>query len=319
MTLFDNALHSIQIGVEDFQRNDDRRLLSAVRNIHAGGLLLCKEKLRRLSPDDEILLAQRYAPRPTGDGGVSIVPIGRNTVGLQDIRERLKEFGIISVDWRKFDAIGEIRNDMEHSYYAGARERARQAVADATVLIRQLLVEVLDETPLDVLGWECWAALLENEEVFNAELKACRTSLEAVNWDSAVVRRSLPELACPACKSKLVRQLDSENTERAGVAMVCSACGAEPELGAVLEVAFDEEFGAEAHYSIKDGGESPIDVCPECGKWTFVVDESQCVSCEFVLPAGAECAVCTSALSAEEFAEHGNLCSYHAASAAKDD
>lgn len=64
MTLFANAIETIQIGVEDLLRNDERRVLSAVRNVHAGVLLLCKEKLRRLSPDDEILLAQRL---PSGD------------------------------------------------------------------------------------------------------------------------------------------------------------------------------------------------------------------------------------------------------------
>jgi hypothetical protein len=51
--LLKNAIASIQLGVEDFKRNDDpRRLLSAIRNFYAGVLLLCKEVLRRLSPDD---------------------------------------------------------------------------------------------------------------------------------------------------------------------------------------------------------------------------------------------------------------------------
>ena len=72
MTLFANALESIQIGVEDLLKNDDRRVLSAVRNVHAGVLLLCKEKLRRLSPDGEILLAQRFEPQPDNNGDVSI-------------------------------------------------------------------------------------------------------------------------------------------------------------------------------------------------------------------------------------------------------
>ena len=64
MILFANAVESVQIGVEDLLKNDDRRVLSAVRNVHAGVLLLCKEKLRRLSPADELLLAQRFQPRP---------------------------------------------------------------------------------------------------------------------------------------------------------------------------------------------------------------------------------------------------------------
>lgn len=57
-TLLSNAIQSIEIGVEDFQSQDQRRLLSAVRNIQAGILLLCKEHLRKLSPptSDEVLV-----------------------------------------------------------------------------------------------------------------------------------------------------------------------------------------------------------------------------------------------------------------------
>jgi hypothetical protein len=85
MGLFENAIESVQIGVEDLLKNDDRRVLSAVRNVHAGVLLLCKEKLRRLSPNDELLLAQRFEPRPNASGQVSVVAVGRNTAGVEDI------------------------------------------------------------------------------------------------------------------------------------------------------------------------------------------------------------------------------------------
>lgn len=56
MSIIQNAIDSIQIGVEDFQSDDDRRSVSAVRNIAAGILLLYKEKLCQLSPSDNRLL-----------------------------------------------------------------------------------------------------------------------------------------------------------------------------------------------------------------------------------------------------------------------
>jgi hypothetical protein len=60
-TILENAVSSIQIGIEDYQSNDPRRVLSVVRNLSAGVLLLFKEKLRQLSPDgsDEVLIKQR--------------------------------------------------------------------------------------------------------------------------------------------------------------------------------------------------------------------------------------------------------------------
>jgi hypothetical protein len=48
--LLENAVVSIQLGLEDFSSKDERRVISAARNLYAGVLLLCKEVLRQLSP-----------------------------------------------------------------------------------------------------------------------------------------------------------------------------------------------------------------------------------------------------------------------------
>ena len=318
MGLFGSAIESIQIGIEDLLRNDDRRVLSAVRNVHAGVLLLCKEKLRRLSPNDESLLAQRFEPQPDGSGAVAIVAVGRNTVGLDDIKKRFKTFGIVC-DWKRFDAVSEIRNHMEHAFFQGTRDRARQAVADAFVVIRHLLVGVLYEDPLKTLGPECWNALLENADLFEAELQSCRKTLDAVNWDTEAAARALPDFACPSCRSSLLRQNDADNTEQSRMLLLCSACGASHEVGPVLSLAFDETFGGEAHIAVKDGGEPPISTCPECGEETYVLDESRCAACDFEVPEDATCAICGTHLTAEDHSEHPGICGYHAYVAAKDD
>src|SRR6516165_2838278 len=72
-TLFDNAVQSIPLGVEDYQANDPRRALSSVRNFYAGVLLLAKEVLVRQVPDSapEDVLAARFKPIPDGQGGCS--------------------------------------------------------------------------------------------------------------------------------------------------------------------------------------------------------------------------------------------------------
>jgi hypothetical protein len=43
--LFRNAVQSIQLGIEDYQANNSKRAVSAVRNFYAGVLLLAKEVL----------------------------------------------------------------------------------------------------------------------------------------------------------------------------------------------------------------------------------------------------------------------------------
>jgi len=71
MSLLQNAIDSIQVGVEDYRMDDDRRYLSAVRNICAGILLLYKEKLKRLSPlyDKEVLIKQSITTLRTISSG----------------------------------------------------------------------------------------------------------------------------------------------------------------------------------------------------------------------------------------------------------
>ena len=68
--LFNNAIDSIKIGVEDYYSEDSRRSISAVRNIFAGFLLLYKTKLCDLSPDDrkELLIKKNISPVITKDG-----------------------------------------------------------------------------------------------------------------------------------------------------------------------------------------------------------------------------------------------------------
>jgi hypothetical protein len=100
MDLLTNAVESIQVGVEDYQSGTRPRLLSAVRNIHAGILLLHKEALRRASPRDsgDVLMMARSRPSRDASGNVIFVGVGTKTVDTQQIRERFEDLGI-KADW----------------------------------------------------------------------------------------------------------------------------------------------------------------------------------------------------------------------------
>jgi hypothetical protein len=64
VNLLENAIHSTRLYLQDYSAESDDRLLSAVRNLHAGILLLYKEKLHSLSPagNEEALLKQKIVP-----------------------------------------------------------------------------------------------------------------------------------------------------------------------------------------------------------------------------------------------------------------
>jgi hypothetical protein len=72
--LFTNAVHSIQLGILDFQSNDPRRPLSAARNYYAGLLLLAKQCLLEAAPnaDPMEVIGARFKPVSDKTGGVAL-------------------------------------------------------------------------------------------------------------------------------------------------------------------------------------------------------------------------------------------------------
>ena len=116
MDLLTNASESIQVGVADYGLGSRPRVLSAVRNIHAGILLLYKEALRRKSPpgSNDSLIKAKIEPEPDGSGGVKFVGVGTKTVDSKQIRERFETLGI-STDWPRFRKIAGARNDIEQT------------------------------------------------------------------------------------------------------------------------------------------------------------------------------------------------------------
>jgi hypothetical protein len=204
MSLLNNAVESIQIGVEDYKSTDDRRHLSAVRNVSAGILLLFKEKLRRLSPrhDPDLLIKRDLLPKLETDGAVTFESTGRKTLDVQQIKERFQHLGV-TVDWKLFDSINEIRNEVEHYYTAKSKDAIREALTKALVLIRDFVVRELHEDPLELLEPDCWNTLLKVAEVFAREEEECRKTIDlignTIRYAGVLVSRAAQSAGHPWC------------------------------------------------------------------------------------------------------------------------
>ena len=192
-------------------------------------------------------------------------------------------------------------------------------MSDAFLAIRELLATVLKEEPVDALGADCWGSLLANNKLFEQELAACRNTLDAIQWKTAGALAASHEFACQNCASKLVKQLDTDNTDQELAQYMCSACGNENEAVPLLGFGIEEAYGFEAHLAAKDGGEPPVGTCPECGEETYVISEGGCAICGFEMPDDATCAVCGEKLTLDDLGEVTGLCGYHRYVAQKDD
>ncbi len=300
-----NALNAIQVGVEDFNDGSPARIASAVRNLTSGILLLCKEKLRRLSPEDEILIWKNLKPTLDGDGVVFIEKTGHTTVDVRDIVERFKSCDV-ECDTKLLQRVADVRNKVEH-HYVEDQAQIRGAFADGVRFVSQFMPEHLGINPRDALGAGVWEKLVELKEIEDALRAECRRSYEGMKWPP-LLQEAVENIGCPECGSPLIKQADAANTNAFTAEWECTACGhAEDAQGWVGNVV-PEHYAAECFIAAKDGDRQPIDTCPECGEEAFVYEILQCLACGFEFE-GGECAVCSEPLGLEDYGEM--LCSYH--------
>ena len=314
--LFDNAVKSIQLGVEDYKANDPKRSLSAVRNLYAGILLLAKEVLVRAAPnaDPEDMVAARYKPVPDGSGGVKIVPASERTIDFATMGQRFKDFGL-RIDQSALNELNRIRTNVEHYFTDEPHEAVRETIAKAFPVAVDLFRQAGDQ-PHEVLG-EAWEVMLEVRSVYERELEECRASFENVKWRSPILADA--PFNCPRCHSDLVAQDDPENTHHESVESQCRSCGADISAENAVERALDLHFEADSYIAMTDGGDQPLQDCPECGLTAYILAEEE-VGCAWCGCTLGECGRCMVGLMPDNVCpDNLSLCSYCGHLFSKDD
>jgi hypothetical protein len=280
MDLLTNSIQSICAGVEDYQEGSHARLLTAVRNIHAGILLMYKEALRRLSPDgsNEALVKAKIVPSRNSAGEVVFLGVGKKTADVQQIKDRFAELDI-STDWARFDRITNVRNDIEHYYTEADKKALESVVSDAFVIIRNFLNAELKEDPLSLLGDTTWEAMLKISDVYEAERNECVSALAAVNWESETLREGVFELTCTSCSGSLLRPDGDYPVYTDIMGLQCRICGNSSPASDFVPRAIEEALGGEAYMAFKDGGDEPYTSCPGCHEESYVMLEQKCAHC----------------------------------------
>lgn len=305
-TIFNNAITSISIGVEDFQQNSNARNLSAIRNIFSGILLLYKEKLRRLSPvgSDEVLIKAKIAVKLDENEKLTFVGEGKKTVDIIEIKKRFKSLGI-STDWNRLEEIQKVRNNLEHYQLDGNVNILVELINNCFTIIRNFLVDELDIDPLLVFDNDIWEVFLKNEEILEQERNIVIASHQNSKLD-AKIKCFFDSIDCMHCGSVLVEITDESDIN--DVNGYCRTCGKDNYGPTLLERAIQISTGMEDYCSVKNGGETLFDICPECCNRTFCNDEEICYVCEYKIEY-EECERCGNPLSLDEQNFDG-LCSY---------
>jgi hypothetical protein len=324
MSILKNAIDSIQVGVEDFDNGDDeRRLLSSVRNVYAGLLLLYKEKLSRLSPDyDKALLIRNRLLPYASNGEVRFKAKSEKVTGTVDRREIMARFESLGITFDKetkaiLEDVAQLRNDIEHYYSEFNKSLISEVIVKCFVLIKDFISKHLDAEPAVLLGEECWGVLIEEERLFDSLMMDCNESLSKADWKYQSVKYALSELNCPECNSGLVKVTGGLN-QYPDIELTCLACSNKFSFDNVLDECIVEYMSICEHQAYMDGDTSDLsDLCPECSRPTFIYHEGCCVSCGSTLR-HTSCAICDEGLGVDDQHNRG-LCSYHANQRDKDD
>ena len=304
--LYRNALNALQVGIEDFNTGKQERLSSAVRNLTAGTLLLCKEKLRRLSPDDEILVWKRHQPAIDDDGNVVWKHVGRTTVDVQEIQERMNACGVIC-EFKLLRKIANVRNDVEH-HFVEDHEKVRGAFVNGLRFLSDFMHKHLGVDPRDAIGEAEWQILIEQKAIEDELLDVCRSTTKSLTWDP-FLEQIVVSSGCPECSSVLIRQAESTNTDPFLATWSCQACGHSGDHPQWVTALLSERYAAESFLAAKDGDIDPVASCPECGEEAFVRSEGACLACGLEPDDPGECLVCGDSLTLEDYGE--SVCSYH--------
>lgn len=306
--IFNNAITSIVLGIEDFETGTDERMLSAARNYYAGLLLLAKECLVRAAPkaDAMEIIGAKFKPRPDGEGGVDHEVVGYTTVDLAQLRTRFKDFDL---EWPDADInkLQRFRNDLEHHHLKEPVSALGEAIASSFPMVVDFCA-ILQEDPQLHLA-DVWDTILAEREAFEKVQQQCVTSLESVDWPAAV--SSLDRMACPECGSSLLGQEDSENQDREDLVGKCYQCGAEINYGKMMELVVATSYDLDAYLMAKEGMNSPIANCPECAATAYV--ETSAASVCFVCgeSIAGDCARCGAGIDVNEYnSDYPGLCSY---------
>jgi len=323
--LNENALTSIRLGIEDFERSkkpvsqggDPARALSAVRNLFAGVLLLFKYKIAT-SVDDEndahslIFNPPEVLPYPDGNGGVEWKPVGKfksTTIDVATIKKRFERFGI-EVDWSTLDKLQECRNHLEHLHPENNIGEVANFVAELFPILRDFILKQLNGQPAEILG-TAWPIMLAHHKFFVDTTNKCSAA-----WDDAGVPEMmvpwLKSCKCSGCGSILLRPHQNEVEAEATVESddktfkyVCVACGNTDLIGPLMVKALNDAD----NYDPRDGGEPDVEECNECRHDTFIISEQNCLWCGAELDF-TKCTICEEPLhQGDQF--NGGLCDYH--------
>jgi type I restriction enzyme M protein len=221
--LLENAIISIQLGLDDYEMGTDERIISSIRNLYAGLLLLFKEKLLRLSPEgsEEVLIKSEIVP-VYENGKIKFKGLGQRTIEYEQIKKRFEKLSI-QFEWTRVKAIQEKRNDIEHYYTKDKKSAVREVISNTFIVIRDFVRNQLDEDPRELLGLKYWNTMLNTSDLYEKEREDCLELLNLIDWQPSAITSDA--IRCSSCGSALIAPVRPLSPRIERQYFDCRSCG----------------------------------------------------------------------------------------------
>lgn len=312
--IFKNAINAIELGVEDYlmRGTDPRRLLSSVRNLFAGILLLFKSKLAKLSEKDGLsLIKEIIVPEIGADGVLHWVGEGKRTVDLIDIKKRFEHLNII-VDWKSLEELQKYRNNIEH-YFDVDKQKANvvgELIAKNFVVIKDFINDVMCYDPESCFSDKIWKTFLQAEALYGFNIDKKIENFQSFKWFSKEVMDLFFEHKCSGCNSDLIKIVPSSigSNVAKDSTFECRVCS-----NTLSYEDFAREIINDFSYSYEvaiDIGRDLIGFCPSCQEESYWADGNICLLCGEEGP--YYCSRCDEIVPVEELPiyEETGMCGY---------
>lgn len=276
MSLFENAIRSIQIGLNDYQYHD--RLVSSVRNLYAGILLLFKYKLFLMSGTETnaALIKQNIVPVLDAYGVVIWKGIGNKTIDVAGIKSRFKSLGI-SVEWDVFDRISKHRNEVEHFYSHLSEQETSELLADCFIIISKFLSTHLKMDAKKVLGEETWQLLLDAYAVYEHEIEQNSLAISTLVFHHDIIKEIFLNFSCISCSSHLVQPtklgIDADNS-----IFCCAECNDKYTYDDICNMGIPDLYIDTFQAGLKES-RFPFANCDSCEQGLLLKDFQVCTTC----------------------------------------
>lgn len=304
--LLQNSIESIQIGIEDYFSNDPKRILSCVRNLFSGILLLFKAKLLDICPldSDEVLIKKDIVP-VLENGKIIFKGKGETTIDVKEIQERFKSLNI-KTDWNIIKKIQKERNNIEHYCVSSSIDSLKSLIVSTFTIVNDFIRNELSLKPNVLLGDDTWKKLIQIREVYLEEKMECDEKINSMFTLEENQIQVIKNMYCENCGSELLIPKAVSNNINSAI-LECTVCKETFKVMDIFEKVVENIFDPDSFENAKMGF-SNIEECPQCGKNTFDERENKCYFCDFEKDY-TKCKRCGAELSLEE-QDCDGFCSY---------